>query len=121
MRNCPNLRTQPYRQADPSTGIVYSQDIDGWYLVPFDGSTLKVIASDGEGWDHVSVSLATRCPTWDEMEYVRSLFFRDDETVMQLSVPRADHLNFHKFCLHLWRPQHAEIPRPPGILVAPPA
>lgn len=26
-------------------------------------SVLKVIASDGLGWEHVSVSLASRCPT----------------------------------------------------------
>ena len=31
---------------------------------------LAVIASDGDGWDHVSVSHRARCPKWDEMEYV---------------------------------------------------
>ena len=67
-----------------------------------------VIFSDGRGWDHVSVSLTTRCPTWDEMEYVRRLFFKDDETVMQLHVPTTDHINQHVFCLHLWRPQSDE-------------
>jgi len=29
------------------------------------------------------------------------------------------HLNLHKNCLHLWRPQNAEIPRPPAWMVAP--
>ena len=66
---------------------------------------LRVVFSDGRGWDHVSVSLATRCPTWGEMEYVRRLFFKADETVMQLHVPTTDHINQHDFCLHLWRPQ----------------
>jgi hypothetical protein len=51
------------------------------------------------------------------MQHVRDLFFRDDETVMQLHVPRVDHINQHPYCLHLWRPQRADIPRPPGILV----
>lgn len=80
-------------------------------------NALKVIASSGEGWDHVSVSLPHRCPTWDEMEHVKRLFFRDDETAMQLHVPPTDHINVHPFCLHLWRPQGVEIPRPPGWMV----
>jgi hypothetical protein len=80
---------------------------------------LRVIASSGEGWDHVSVSLPERCPTWAEMEQVKRLFFRDDETAMQLHVPPTDHISIHPFCLHLWRPHGAEIPRPPGWMVGP--
>jgi len=80
---------------------------------------LAVIASDGDGWDHVSVSHRARCPKWDEMEYVKRLFFKDDEAAMQLHVPPIDHINCCKNCLHLWRPQNHEIPRPPEIMVAP--
>jgi len=120
MRACPNIRVQKWRLPDPNTGIVYSQDPDGMYLIQHKGQQIAVIASIGEGWDHVSVSLRNRVPTYDEMEMVRELFFRDDETVMQLSVPRSDHINCHPYCLHWWRPQNAEIPRPPAILVGPP-
>lgn len=80
---------------------------------------LKVIASDGYGWDHVSVSCEGRCPTWGEMELIKRLFFKEDETAMQLHVPPQDHVNCHPYCLHLWRPQDAEIPRPPSELVGP--
>lgn len=118
MRRAPNLRVQPFRRPDPHTGIVYSTDNEGDFVIPCHGSTLTVRASEGLGWDHVSVSLPMRCPTWAEMEFVRDLFFRDDETVMQLSVPRADHRNLHRFCLHLWRPPAAAIPRPPAEMVA---
>lgn len=84
------------------------------------GSTyLRVIASDGEGWDHVSVSLPTRCPTWEEMSFVKRLFFHDEECVMQLHPPASEHINCHEFCLHLWRPQGKSIPQPPGNLVGP--
>lgn len=68
-------------------------------------------------WDHVSISTANRCPTWDEMEQIKRLFFEDHETAMQLHVPPADHINNHPYCLHLWRPTHMEIPRPPGFMV----
>lgn len=82
-----------------------------------DGGDLVVIASNGEGWDHVSVSRRNRCPNWTEMEQVKRLFFRDDETAMQLHVPPADYVNAHPYTLHLWRPLDQEIPRPPGIMV----
>jgi hypothetical protein len=82
-----------------------------------DGAEMHVIASSGEGWDHVSVSRRNRCPNWSEMEQVKRLFFRDDETAMQLHVPPDDHINLHPHCLHLWRPHDQEIPRPPAIMV----
>lgn len=59
---------------------------------------LRVIASSGDGWDHVSVSLPDRTPTWEEMEHVKRLFFRDDETAMQLHVPPGEHINFATTC-----------------------
>ena len=101
----------------------------GYFLIPsaterLKGSTrrvtLKCIASaayEDLTWDHVSISTASRCPTWDEMEQIKRLFFEDSETAMQLHVPPADHINNHPYCLHLWRPTHMEIPRPPPIMV----
>lgn len=91
----------------------------GAFKVPhfLTGVTLAVVASNGGGWDHVGVSLPKRCPNWLEMEHVKRLFFKDDETAMQLHVPPSDHINRHPFCLHLWRPQNEEIPRPPGFMV----
>jgi hypothetical protein len=82
-----------------------------------DGADLVVIASSGEGWDHVSASRSNRCPNWSEMEQVKRVFFRDDETAMQLHVPPSDHVNNHPYTLHLWRPLDREIPRPPSIMV----
>lgn len=84
---------------------------------PTGGGSLKIIASSGAGWDHVSVSLPNRCPNWPEMARVKDLFFRDDETAMQLHVPASDHVNNHPYCLHLWRPHCGEIPRPPALMV----
>lgn len=81
--------------------------------------TFRVIASSGEGWEHVSVSLPHRCPTWEEMEEIRRMFFLDHETVMQLHVPVTDHINCHPYCLHLWRPLLQAIPKPPAWMVGP--
>jgi len=84
---------------------------------PVDGAIMAIIASTGEGWDHVSVSRKNRVPNWQEMEFVKRRFFRDEETAMQLHVPAADHISVHPNVLHLWRPQAVEIPLPPKAFV----
>lgn len=101
----------------------------GAFLVPVVTSAkrhwLRVIASAGrdqpEGWrfDHVSVSLSNRCPTWDEMDFVKRLFFHPEEVAYQLHVANADHINAHPFCLHLWRCCEMAIPLPPAAMVGP--
>ena len=83
------------------------------------GHLMYVIASSGEGWDHVSVSLAKRTPNWYEMEQVKRLFFQDDEVAMQLHIPPDKHIDIHPNCLHLWRPHMVEIPLPPDWMVGP--
>jgi hypothetical protein len=81
---------------------------DGLFAVPCMGRRLKVLAGDGAGWDHVSVSLPDRPPTWEEMVAMKRLFFKDDEVVMQLHPAEKDYVNCHPNCLHLWRPQTEE-------------
>ena len=84
---------------------------------PIDAADLNVIASNGEGWDHLSVSRPLRTPSWAELEYVKRLFFKPDEVAMQLHVPTTDHVNVHPNCLHLWRPHDLQIPMPPKEFV----
>jgi len=111
------LRSREVLEHFGSTG----DDETGVFDVPscIDKYPLRVIASAGEGWDHVSVSRPSRCPNWPEMEQIKRMFFRDDETAMQLHVPPSDHISFCHTCLHLWRPHDQEIPRPPGWMVGP--
>lgn len=83
---------------------------------------LRIIASPGDAnesipWEHVSVSTRHRCPTWEEMCFVKDLFFAPEEAVMQLHPPKSDYVNDHRFCLHMWRPTETEIPLPPSIAV----
>lgn len=80
-------------------------------------SPLTVMASDGMGWEHVSVSLPGRCPTWAEMCFIKNLFWDADDVVMQLHPAQSDYINNHPFCLHLWRPVDKTIPTPDSILV----
>lgn len=80
---------------------------------------IRVIASDGEGWEHVSVSFQSRAPTWEEMCEIKNLFWDQDDCVVQFHPPKSDYVNFAKFCLHLWRPIGIELPRPPSWMVGP--
>jgi hypothetical protein len=112
------------RDLDELANYAIEQDDDGGafliaYRRPRSGIRvqLRVIASHGMGWDHVSVSLGHRCPTWEEMSFIKRLFFLPDEVVMQLHVAESSHINIHPHCLHLWRPQHAEIPLPDPLMV----
>ena len=83
-----------------------------------------VIASDSgisenDLWEHVSISLADRTPTWEEMCEVKDIFWDDEDTVMQLHPPKSQYKNCHPNCLHLWRPVGVVIPMPPSSMVAP--
>lgn len=76
-----------------------------------------VVWSFGGGWDHVSVSYSNRCPTWDEMCKVKDMFFGPDECCIEYHPAEKDYVNVHPYCLHIWRPQGNEIPKPPKIFV----
>ena len=103
---------EPYRVKHPDFGDAGDPE-NGWFQI----MEFSVCVSSGKGWDHVSVSRPDRVPTWNEMESLRLMFFGPDSTVMQLHVPRTDHINVHPHCLHLWRPQGIDIPVPPPGLV----
>lgn len=80
---------------------------------------LSIIFSTGGGWEHVSVSRRSKIPSYEDMDWVKQQFWSDDMCVMQLHVPRSDHINCNAYCLHLWRPTEQEIPRPPGWMIGP--
>lgn len=95
----------------------------GLFYVPVRSHVLKVIASDGAtdeesgGWEHVSVSLPNRCPNWDEMCKIKSLFWADDETVIQFHPKQSERVNLHPYCLHLWKPVGKDLELPPSWMV----
>lgn len=92
-------------------------DDGGAFRIKVRKQTLTVVASWGCGWDHVSVSLPHRCPTWEEMEAVKRALFQDDELAVQYNMPPSKHISVHPYTLHLWRPQNVEIPLPPAWMV----
>ena len=100
---------------------------NGAFVVPLPSRLVAwCIASDGEGWEHVSVLIkkATnmaqidRCPTWAEMCAIKELFWDDpDDCVVQFHPAAKHYVNNHRHCLHLWRPTEDSIPVPSPWLV----
>lgn len=90
------------------------------------GAKLVIIAGAGGGmpgelgaWEHVSVSTEKRIPNWLEMDFVKNLFWDEEEGVMQFHPPRSRWVNCNPRCLHLWRPIDGQVRLPPMILVGP--
>ena len=82
---------------------------------------LRIVASWGEGWEHVSVSVidAARCPTWEQMCEVKRWFWKPDECVVQFHPPESLNVSYHHYCLHLWKPSGTNIVTPPRWMIAP--
>lgn len=116
MRNLHHLEINKLRRIGPNVVCVQGSigdDKNGFFQV----GPLLVIVTCGEGWEHISVSHPDRIPTWEEMDAIHKLFFEDDEVAMQLHIPAKEHINYHPYCLHIWRPIIGGIPRPPNHLV----
>ena len=90
-----------------------------------DGNMLAVDHPSGErqvfsastGWEHVSVQTDHRTPTWEEMCFVKGLFWKDEECVVEYHPPLSQYVKYSPHCLHLWRPKHVTIPSPSVSLV----
>ena len=83
----------------------------------YNGVRLAFIFSFGMGWEHLSVSKHRQLPTWDELCYMKRIFWDDDECCVQYFPAASEYVNNHPNCLHIWKPIGIEIPTPPKILV----
>lgn len=90
---------------------------NGAFRLKIKGETYTVIASDGGGWEHVSIAHKHKIPSWKTMCDLKDLFFGGDEVVMQLHPKKSEYVNNHENCLHLWRPTREVIPIPPRHMV----
>ena len=122
MRNESNLRIENYRKFHPTIG--FSEPGANWGY--FERGPLRILSSgtcennpESKGWEHVSVSCAERCPTWEEMSKVKEMFWSDTETVIQFHPRKEADVNFHPYCLHLWKMANTEFLLPPKELLVP--
>ena len=103
---------------------------NGCFIVQLsNGVAACIIASDGEGWEHVSIHITDlklikrtnpkqeRTPTWVEMCKIKDVFWDEEDCVIQFHPPKSEYVNIHKHTLHLWRPTNKNFPTPDSILV----
>lgn len=110
-----NLTCFPYRdhELEATAGILpMFRSLLGCFYMPIGNEYFQIIASNQYGWEHVSVSNHNRCPTFEEMVFVKEMFFRPGEVVFQLHPKKENYINFCETCLHLWRPSGINIPTP---------
>ena len=90
----------------------------GAFFIPLQSNIMKVICApmDSE-WQHVSVSLRNRCPNWEEMSHIKSLFWAESDTVLQFHPKKSEYVNMHPYCLHLWKKRDVDHELPPSLLV----
>lgn len=85
------------------------------YCVPYNQQKLFLVVSvdehpNGLKWEHVSVSLKKRVPTYQEMCFVKSLCWDAEDEVIHFFPRQSEHVNIHENCLHLWRPIGVKLP-----------
>lgn len=91
--------------------------IMGRYFNREDTKMYTFVFSWGGGWEHLSVSLPHKTPSWDTMCIMKNIFWEDDEVCVEYHPRRMDYVNLHQHCLHIWRPIDKELPTPPKIYV----
>ena len=95
---------------------------NGAFDIPSPKRSLWCIVSDGMGWEHVSVSVKAEpknLPSYKEMCSIKDLFWGSEDVVVQFHPKKSQFVNFHKGCLHLWRPIDQSLPTPDSIMVGP--
>ena len=114
-----NLNYLDAYRVDMFNNGILGDSYNNAFNIKIKGELYFVIASNGEGWEHVSISPKNshKIPSWSVMCELKDLFFEDEEVVMQLHPKKSEYVNNKENCLHLWRPIGVEIPTPPSILV----
>lgn len=108
-----------------TAGLFHSSAQDGFngafdFAIPGEARRVFCIASDGLGWQHVSVSFGKNpsIPSWSVMCAVKELFWDDEDYVIQFHPAKSRYVCNHPGVLHLWRcTDGREQPVPPDELV----
>ena len=69
------------------------------------------------GFEHLSVSTTVKTPSWEQMCFMKDIFWEEDEVCMQLHPSKENYINMMPYCLHIWKPINEAIPKPPNAMV----
>lgn len=114
MKNIEEIKKTPNLFIEAETK---NDGMGGKYYDKYTGKWLNFIFSYQMGWEHLSVSMPSRTPTWNQMCVMKDIFWNKNEACVEYHPREEDYVNNHKHCLHIWRPTHETLPTPPSILV----
>ena len=114
MKNIEEIKKTPNLFIEAETK---NDGMGGKYYDKYTGKWLNFIFSYQMGWEHLSVSMPSRTPTWEQMCIMKDRFWNKNEACVEYHPREEDYVNNHKHCLHIWRPTHETLPTPPSILV----
>ena len=89
----------------------------GYYYDVISGKNLNFIVSYQMGWEHLSVSMPSKTPSWDQMCRMKDIFWNKDEACVEYHPKEEDYVNMHQHCLHIWKTTEEYLPTPPHFLV----
>ncbi|MGZ3689410.1 MAG: DUF7694 domain-containing protein [Bdellovibrionota bacterium] len=82
------------------------------------GCELQLFSHPRDNWEHVSVDTGRRrSPNWQEMCFVKDLFWDEEECVVQYHPALSQYVKMHRYRLHLWKPKGVALPAPPSSMV----
>ncbi len=107
------------RVRDGEFATLSDHGMNGMFRLVIDGKRALIIASDQGGWKHVSITHPgeSKPPTHAVLAKVKDLFWLEDEVAIHYYPAKADHVNNHIGCMHLWSPLGCDIPTPPSWMV----
>lgn len=95
-----------------ANNTIGKSNISKSFLIPLnDNKKAFVIASeDFVGWDHVSAHIISvesgslnRTPNNEEMQFLRNIFFEDEDVVVEFHPAKKDYINNYSYALHMWK------------------
>lgn len=107
-------------KATPNLFIEAEAENDGMgghYYDKYNNKNLNFIFSYQLGWEHLSVSMPNKTPSWEQMCMMKDIFWGEDEVCVEYHPRKEEYVNNHPHCLHIWKPRDVEMPTPPSILV----
>lgn len=74
------------------------------------GLCTLVVGFKEMGYEHISVSPTkkSKMPTWNDMAYLKDIFFEDEEEAYQIIPKKSQYVNIKENCLHIWKPMNGK-------------
>ena len=94
IKKTPNLKIETEIKA----GLI------GTYFERHSGKWLRFVFTFDNNWEHLSVSMPSRDPSWEQMCIMKDIFWEDEEECVQFHPKKSEYINCHPHCLHIWRP-----------------